>query len=460
MAGIGFELRKVITKGGLGSFIKAAFSGVMIVAGPWLLSIVGITLVRQFIDRFAGGGMLFTSTVIYSYAWSLVIFGGIHLIYTRIVADLLFVNEYGEASGSLVFFIVLISAASLAITIPIYFSFEAPVANHLLYRAAAILLFLAINIVWVLMIFITLLRRYLLILLIYAGGIALAVGLVRLLSENYGLEGALLGFALGHLSIAVSLSLLAFLSHHPKKIRKGWSNLRTYVTRFSTLLATGYFYNWAIWVDKIIFWYTRGESVSGTIFSLYEAYDVAVYMANLSMIPGLVYFVIISETSFYVQLRKFLLSLSKGTLIEIQRRKRMLLLGVRSHLGQQALFQGIFTVSLLFLAPFLAGLFGPGVATPTTIQIVLVGVFIHFLALTVMNYHFYFEFFNHALIMSMLFFAVNAGVSVLMAFDYLPFIPGIGYGAGGFCAAVYSYTAIQTSGKKFDRRILAKSSGV
>jgi uncharacterized membrane protein len=66
MAGIGFELRKVITKGGLGSFIKAAFSGVMIVAGPWLLSIVGITLIRQFIDRFAGGGMLCLPQRLYS----------------------------------------------------------------------------------------------------------------------------------------------------------------------------------------------------------------------------------------------------------------------------------------------------------------------------------------------------------------------------------------------------------
>ena len=460
MAGIGFELRKVITSGGLSSFIKAAFSGVMIVAGPWLLSIVGITLIRQFIDRFAGGGMLFTSTVIYSYAWSLVLFGGLHLIYTRIVADLLFVNKHAEASGSLVFFIVLISAAALAITVPVYLSFEAPVENQRLYRIAAILLFLAINIVWVLMIFITLLRRYLLILLIYAGGIVLAVGLVRVLSEKYGLEGALLGFALGHVSIAFFLALLAFLSHRPKEIGKGWSNLKSYVSRFSTLLATGYFYNWAIWADKIIFWYTKGESVPGTIFRLYEAYDIAVYMANLSMIPGLVYFVIVSETSFYIQLRKFLLTLSKGTLVEIQRRKRMLLVGVRSHVRHQALFQGIFTTSLILLAPALALFFGPGVVSPSTFRIVLVGVFLHFLALTVMNYHFYFEFFNHALILSMLFFAVNSAISLLMAFDLLPFIPGIGYGAGGLCAAVYSYAAIQRSGKKFDRLILAKSSGV
>ncbi len=460
MAGIGFELKKVITSGGISSFIKAAFSGVMIVAGPWLLSIAGIALIRQYTDRFAGGGVLFTSTIIYSYAWSLVLFGGLHLIYTRIVADLLYVNKPTEASGSLVFFIGLIGALSLAVSIPVYFSFEAPVENQLLYRIGAILLFLAINIVWVVMIFITLLRRYLLILLIYAGGIALAVALVRILSVDFGLEGALLGYAAGHVSIALFLSLLAFASHHPRKIAKGWGNLKSYLVRFSKLLATGYFYNWAIWADKIIFWYTRGTAVPGTIFRLYETYDIAVYIANLSMIPGLVYFVIISETGFYVQLRKFLLTLSKGTFAEIQRRKRLLLVGVRSHLLQQALFQGIFTLSLLLLAPVFGEFFGPETASLLTFRIVLAAVFFHFLALIVMNYHFYFEFFNHALVLSILFFTVNSAVSLLMAFGLLPFMPGIGYGAGGFCAVIYSYTAIQTSGNKFDRLILAKSSGV
>ncbi len=460
MAGIGFELRKVISKGGLGSFLKAAFSGVMIVAGPWLFSIVGITLIQRIIGTYAGEGMLFSATVIYSYAWSLILFGGLHLIYTRIVADLLFLNRQSEAAGTLVFFIILIGVIALAISVPVYFLIGSSVDNQLLYRGAAILLFLTVNIVWVLMIFITLLRRYLLILLIYAGGIGVAVVLVRLLSADYGVAGSLFGFALGHVVIAVTLSLLAFSSYKPQSVSRGWHNLKSYISRFGTLFATGYFYNWAIWVDKVIFWFTLGDEVSGTVFRLYEAYDLAVYFANLSMIPGLVYFVIISETGFYVQLRKFLLTLAKGTYAEIQGRKRTLLSGVQTHLGRQSLFQCIFTVGLIFLAPAIAEIFAANSVTPLTIRVVLAGVFLHFLSLTIMNYHFYFEFFSHALILSIIFFAVNACLTLLMVFGLLPLIPGVGYAGGGFCSALYAYLAIFATGKKFDRQILAKSSGV
>ena len=460
MAGIGFELRKVITKGGLASFIKAAFSGVMIVAGPWLFSIVGITLIQRIIVRFSDSGMLFTATVIYSYAWSLILFGGMHLIYTRIVADLLFLNKQREAAGMLVFFAGIIGAAALAIAVPVYFFTEPQVTSGGMYRAGAIVLFLAVNLVWVLMIFITLLRRYLLILLIYAGGIGLAVVFVMLLSPRYGAEGSLLGFAGGHVVIAVLLALLAFTSYKPEGTTRGWHHLKSYVSRYFLLFATGCFYNWAIWADKVIFWFTRGTAVPGTFFKLYEPYDLAVYIANLSMIPGLVYFVIVSETGFYVQLRKFLLTLSKGTYAQIQSRKRRLLEGVRFHLGQQTLFQGIFTSALIFLAPAITRIFSAGTMTTLTMQIVLTGVFLHFFSLTVMNYHFYFEFFHHAFTLSFIFFSINTVVSLLMSFDALPFIPGLGYAAGGFCAAVFAYSAIFVSGKSFDRQILAKSSGV
>lgn len=460
MAGIGFELRKAITKGGLGSFIKAAFSGVMIVAGPWLLSIIGIALIQRIVDRITGGGALCYSAVIYSYAWSLILFGGLHLIYTRIVADLLFLNKQSEASGVLVFFIALIGVAALSLSVGVYFSFEPPVDTVWMYRTGAIVLFFSINVIWVLMIFITLLRRYLLILGIYAGGIGLAVILVLLLTTKYGIEGATIGFALGHAAIAGLLALLAFTSHRPAGISRGWHYLKTYLSRYFLLFATGYFYNWAIWTDKVIFWFTRGTAIPGTIFKLYEPYDLAVYIANLAMIPGLVYFVVVSETGFYVQLRKFLLTLSKGTYAQIINRKRMLLSGVHSSIGQQSIFQGILTIGLMFLAPHLAGIFRAGLVAPLTIQIVLAGVFLHFLSLTIMNYHFYFEFFSHAFTLSVIFFTVNTAVSLLMSFGLLPFIPGTGYVAGGFCAAVYAYLAIFHSGRKFERQILAKSSGV
>ena len=460
MAGIGFELRKVIGKGGLGSFVQVAFSGIMIVAGPWLMSILGITLIQRFISNWVGNAELFTATVIYSFAWSMVLFGGLHIIYTRIVADLLFEKKESRASGVLVFFLVLVAAGSLAVSLPVYFIFDLRLPRPGLYRFAAALLFLSINVVWILMIFMSLLKRYTLILLIYAAGIAAAVILVLLLSPGLGLEGALLGFAVGHLVIVLLLALLAFGSHRPKGARLGWGYLKTYVSRYWLLMATGLLYGWSMWVDKIIFWFSKGELIEGTFFRLYAAYDMAVYVANLSMIPGLVYFVIASETRFYMELRKFLLTLARGSFAEIQRRKLRLLTGLRVTFWQQALFQAIFTFSLFILAPAISLLFAPGQVETPMMRIVIAGVFFHFLSLTVMNYHFYLEFYLHAFVTAATFFTVNASITALMAIGYLPLVPGAGYALGGLASAAYSYTAIMVTGRKIDRRILAKSSGV
>ncbi|MBT3275185.1 MAG: exopolysaccharide Pel transporter PelG [Spirochaetales bacterium] len=447
--------RKVVGKGGLGSFIKAAFSGMMIVAGPWLMSIVGITLIQRYISRIAGNNLLFTATVIYSYAWSLVIFGGFHFIYTRIVADLLFVRDERKAAGALVFFLGVIFTAALVISTAAVSTLHLEIPRPWLFKLSAVILFVAINLVWILMIFISLLKWFLRVLLTYAAGIAIAVFLVSILSPKLGIEGSLLGFACGHAAIAVMLGFLAFKAHKPDEVKEAGNLLKIYVAKYYRLMLTGYFYNWAIWTDKVIFWFSEGTLIEGTFFRLYAAYDVAVYVANLSMIPGLIYFIIVSETAFYIQLRKFLLTLAKGTYSVIKHRKQSLLRGITKNISEQALFQSIFTFSMLFLAPVISGFFGASDVSPAIMRIVLIGVLFHFFSLTMMNYHFYFEFYAHAFTTAFLFFATNTAVSLLMAFDILPLVPGISYAAGGLLSFVYAYVSILFSGRKFDRRILA-----
>ncbi len=50
MAGIGFELQRVLKQGGMTGVFKVALAGIIIVAGPWLISILGIFS----LSRFAG----------------------------------------------------------------------------------------------------------------------------------------------------------------------------------------------------------------------------------------------------------------------------------------------------------------------------------------------------------------------------------------------------------------------
>ena len=458
MAGIGFELRKAITRGGLGSFIKAAFSGMMIVAGPWLLSIVGITAIQRFMSfAVSEAPDHFMGVIIYSYAWSLFLFGGIHYIFTRMMADMLYLKDEGKAAGALIFFMVPTIVVTAAISIVSVVFINPPVAQPILFKISTVILFLSINLIWLIMIFISLLKWYGRILFIYATGMFISLFLIYLLGKPFGTAGALLGYALGQSGIALLLFILSMIAYKPVDIFKNGPLFLRYVKKFLPLLLTGIFYNWGIWIDKMVFWFTRGDQIPGTFVRLFGTFDISVYLANLSMIPGLIFFIVASETEFYLELRRFLVSLGSKTFAEIQRRKHGVLQGVKKGVSAQSLFQGVVTVTLILLGPIIAQAFG---LETNTFRIVLTGVYFHLIFLTLMNFHFYLEFYRHALISSALFFFVNflAAIASTPRFDV--FTPGISYLFGAIAAGVYSGVTLFVSGRKMDRILLVKASGL
>ena len=116
MAGIGFELRKVISRGNFGSFVKAAISGIMIVAGPWLVSILSLTVVaRFFAGTYAEAPTLFLAVLVYGYAGSLIVAGGFHYLFTRLIADLLYEKKERESCYHLVLWNLVIFPVSFAL---------------------------------------------------------------------------------------------------------------------------------------------------------------------------------------------------------------------------------------------------------------------------------------------------------------------------------------------------------
>ena len=90
MAGIGFELRKLLRKESYSGLIQAyAYAGI-ISSGPWVLSIVGILAIGLLSSTTAGTSLLvgqFQVSVTYLMASSLVLTGIIQLGFTRFIAD-------------------------------------------------------------------------------------------------------------------------------------------------------------------------------------------------------------------------------------------------------------------------------------------------------------------------------------------------------------------------------------
>jgi uncharacterized membrane protein len=93
MAGIGFELRKLLERDSITGLAQAYAYAAIISSGPWVLSIVGILVVgfmSASVVSPAFGVTQFQVSVTYLIAASLVLTGPAQLSFTRFIADRLF----------------------------------------------------------------------------------------------------------------------------------------------------------------------------------------------------------------------------------------------------------------------------------------------------------------------------------------------------------------------------------
>jgi uncharacterized membrane protein len=455
MAGIGFELRKVITRGGLGNVFNAALSGIMIVAGPWLMTMLTLVVVQLFFQNLHIGHQgLFQASIVYSYALSLSLFSGMHFLFTRIVADLLWENRPGEAAAWLLRFMAGTAlAAALLSGLPVFLMPIPGISHPLLYRTACVALFMAINLLWVLMMFISLLKWYVRIMVVYALGMLTGSLLVLWWGGLWGVAGALLGFAAGHLLIVGALLALSLWAHPPLAGPSAAGLIRRYLRQYWPLILSGFCFYLGQWADKFYFWNSRGDAVEGSWFRLFGAYDLPVYLGGLSIIPGMAYFVIMSETAFYHSLQKFLHALVRAPYAGIQVAKQNVIRVMITELRDQNLFQGLFSLAAALLAWWLI----PDPAMRQTTLIIIAGSFFQLLLMTVLNFLYYFELYQRALSGAAVFLALNALVFPLLQ-QSLPGLPlGLGYLASLVLATGFAYVLLRRAVGSIDQRILLKA---
>lgn len=96
MAGIGFELRKILKRDTLSSIIEAYGIAGIISSGPWVLSILALLVIGIISIGVIYPSYLiiqFLISVTYMMAGSLILSGTVQILFTRFVADSLFLKE-------------------------------------------------------------------------------------------------------------------------------------------------------------------------------------------------------------------------------------------------------------------------------------------------------------------------------------------------------------------------------
>ena len=438
MAGIGFELYKILQKGTLSSIVQAFFLGIIIIAGPWILSVLTIYIIQRYAYMAIGDNpSLFTVSIVYVYAFSLFFTGGLHYVFSRYIADMVFIENYDDIPPALLTAIILVMVVSIIPVVLFILCNDFSFINHTgVYIVSLTSLFIIINILWLLLVYISLLKVYYKIFFSYLTGTIASIVGVYYFGSLYGVAGALAGYTVGQAIIVVLLLAISQTFYPVKKVTMSKSFLKSF-KEHNRIFLMGCFFNMAIWSDKMLYWFFKGKNISNTLYYYCITYDIPVFLAYLTMIPGLVYFLIVVETDFHKYFTDFIKNILYDSWRYIQIKKNKMLLSLKNGIKGLIFFQSIFTIALLLKIDTLLNISGYSQTVDINIlRILIIAVFFHMLTLNLMLYLLYLELQSNAATAACIYLLLNV-VGTIVAIFYTNWLPGTSYLFASFVAAIY-----------------------
>ncbi|RMH37567.1 MAG: histidine kinase [Nitrospirae bacterium] len=411
MAGIGFELRKILTRDTYLSVIQAyAYAGV-ISSGPWILSIIGILVVGMFSLTVVVPDVLiqqFQLSATYLIAGSLILTGFIQPAFTRYVSDRLFEKQDHVVLGNFHGAICVVTLLCGLVGSVVIWGFFAQ--ESALYRALMIGSFVVLGNIWIATIFLSGIKAYQAILAMYAVGYGIAIA-ASLGLRPLGMEGLLLGFFLGQTTMLFGMMALIF-RHYPSELLFSWDFLNRN-RMYLSLVLLGFVYNLAIWIDKLLFWFVPETSVAviGPIRSA-PLYDLPIFLAYLSILPAMASFLVRMETDFVERHEAFYTAIREGAPLDtIRRAKQEMMVIVRHGLLEIIKVQGAVCLVIWAGGPTLLDWLGIANVYESLLYVFIVGAGLQVLFLGILNVLFYLDKRREAVWLSCLFLVGNAGLT-------------------------------------------------
>ena len=434
MAGIGFELRKILARDSYSSTLRAYVYAGLLSAGPWVLSIISVMLIGIMSIGVVFPEMLvrqFLVTTTYLFATSLIVTGGLQVFFTRFVSDRLFEKKPHVILPNLlgIMLISTIGAGLLAFVL-LWWLFDEP----FLYRLLVLTNFVTLCNLWLVIIFLSGMKQYNRILLTMLGGYSLMV-VSSFLLRPWGLNGLLFALLLGHATL-----LFVFLFDILREYRADKLVAFDFLDRkqvFLSLLLSGVCYNMGIWADKFIFWFNpmTSEQIIGPLRAS-MLYDLPIFLAYLSIIPGMAVFLVRIETDFAEWYERLFDAVREGqTLQHIAQLKSEMTIAIRQGLQEICKVQGITVVLLFLFAPKLLEWLGISHFYLPLFYIDLIGVSFQMLLMALLNVFFYLDKRAIVLELSALFVLLNIALTLLS--QYLgPSFYGYGFTVSLACCVL------------------------
>lgn len=425
MAGIGFELRKILEGGRLSSVLMAFSYSSLISAGPWLISIVSILTTGYMVEKLTGNKTLaiqFQVIVTYLIALSLILTGIFQFLFTRYIADRVFERDYHRVLPNTVG-VLLVSISlgfSLSFFIALFFLKDVGTFGSVAFVST----FSALCGIWIVNALLTGLKNYKFILLSYFLSY-ITIIFSSLFTVKFGLSGLLISFFAGQvLLFSMLFGLVIYNFPSDKFIEFDFLNRRRIYT---SLALTGFFYNLGIWADKFVFWFSpeTGDRVIG-VFRASVLYDTPIFLAYLALVPGMAVFLIRLEADFALSYEKYYRVIREGGRFEqILKSGEKMAEEARNALLDIMRIQAIAVIFIFLLSEEIFGLFKLSFLHIPLFHIDLVGTYLHLFFMSALAILFYFDRRKEGLILTALFVLLNFFLSYITVRLGSPFF---GYG--------------------------------
>lgn len=446
MAGIGFRLQKLLTGESYADLIKAYLYSALISTGPMLVVIIALTGVKTFTQyrlSIEEGGLLL-GIIVYVYAYSMLGVSPFLYVVTRHIADRYYFRDLQLFSP--IYLSVLQIVLVIQSIVALVFLWNFPVSTGA--KWAIFCLYLFVNGTWIAMLFISAAQNYMSIVVAFVAGSLITLVAAYGLGLRHGFDGFLYGYTIGQGVIFFILTGRIF--HEFGFTKEQDFGFLGYFRKHIYLLFVGIFYYLGVWIDKFLFWYSdEGVELAHGIF-ISPNYDTPLFLAYLTIVPSMAFFLIQMETSFvHVYHDYYRVVRSRGSLYEVEAKKEVLMQNLAANFQKFVIFQGIISGLVIVYVYEIANLFSLNPFQMGIFRIAILGAFMQMGFIMVLNILFYFDFKKDACLLTLVYLACNiVFTKISLAIGLTAY--GFGYTLAGFVALLVAFLVMDAKLRQLD----------
>lgn len=392
MAGIGFELKKVLKKETLSSIFEAYGYAAVLSAGGWVTSIIAIILVGLINIIIYGNSenvIKFQVSVTYLISLSLIISGFHQLTFTRFIADKIYANKESDIVPNFFGILVLNTIISVVFIIIYMFIFLRNI-HDVYYVLVFVFTFLILSNLWILNILAISVKKYKYVVLSYVFSYLLIV-ILSFFIGKFGLSYLLFSFLIGNVVLFFLLLYLVVSNYYFENVLS-FEFLESYKIYFYLMFA-GFFFNLGIWSDEYVFWYSKltGHDVIGHIRAS-VIYDLPLFLAYISIMPGMAVFFLRLEADFAEFYEKYFRGVVEGATLDLLLKYKSSMIDVvRISIKEAIILQGIFNIILYMIAPYIFSLLNIPLTSIPLFYVDMIATQLQLLVMNILAFLFYLD---------------------------------------------------------------------